>query len=97
MKTLLGFVVLSFFFLSCGGYRETITQKNEKGQIKFVGNSLNVSISIDDGPLFVIDKPDVVYQVQPGKHNIKVYKNNQMIVNRDLILDSNAIMEIDIP
>ena len=97
MKLFLGVLILSFVLMSCGGYNETVTQKTEKGQIKFIGNVLQTSVSIDDGEMFVIDKIDLVYQLKPGKHNIKAYKNDQLVVNRDVILDGNVIMEIEIP
>jgi hypothetical protein len=83
--------------MSCGGYNEGVLQKAEKGQLKFVGNILQTTISIDDGKPFAIDKKDVVYSIKPGIHSIKAYKNNQIVLEREVFIDNGITMEIEIP
>ena len=82
---------------SCGGYQETITQKSEKSFLKFTGTTAGASFTIDGGELVTIDKGDFIYQVKPGKHEIKVYRTNQIIVNRSVFVDSQATMEVEVP
>ncbi|MDP1675413.1 MAG: hypothetical protein Q8L88_01010 [Bacteroidota bacterium] len=96
MKQLVMLLFFSFVMLSCGGYNEGVIQKTEKGQLKFVGNVLQATVSIDDGETFVIDKVDIVYQIKPGTHSIKVYKNNALVVNRNVFVDNGVTMEIEI-
>ena len=82
---------------SCGGYKETITQKSEKSFLKFTGTTAGASFTIDGGEMVTIDKGDFVYQVKPGRHEIKVYRANQAIVTRSVFVDSQATMEIEVP
>ncbi|MDD8018709.1 MAG: hypothetical protein PHP42_10085 [Bacteroidota bacterium] len=96
MKQILMVLFFSFSIISCGGYNEGVIQKSERGQLKFVGNVLQASVSIDDGESFVLDKADVVYQIKPGTHVVKVYKNNQLVVNRNVFVDNGVTMEIEI-
>ena len=96
MKQILILFFLSFTISSCGWYNEGVIQKTEKGELKFVGNVLQSSVSIDGGETFILDKVDVVYQIKPGTHLIKVYKNNQLVVNRSVFVDNGVTMEIEI-
>ena len=50
-----------------------------------------------DGQRSPVDKKNKLYQISPGKHNVKVYRDGQLIVNRILILDNNVIKEVQIP
>ncbi len=88
------FLTVALILNSCGGYREVVIQKQEKGAIMFSGNALNSIVVIDDGPSFRIEKNDVVYELSPGSHNVKIYKNSQLIIERTIFLDNGPIMEI---
>ncbi|MCK5426773.1 MAG: hypothetical protein KAJ34_03685 [Thermodesulfovibrionia bacterium] len=107
------FLLLLFgvlFIISCG-YTEGIIQKSDKSYLKFTGNWENVSVQIDDLEPFVLEsyiaksedqerkvRPDKkLYQVSPGKHILKVYRDGSLIVDRLLILDNNVIKEVHIP
>jgi len=95
---------------SCG-YKEGIIQKSEKSYFKFSGSVKNVSVQIDNnepfalGTLIVdedgterkVNKENKLYQVSPGKHALKIYRNGELIVNRVLFLDNNVIKEVQIP
>lgn len=97
MKNSIIVLLVSAVLLSCGGYNTAAIQKIEKGQLKFVGNVLNANISIDDGKVFILDKADVVYEISPGMHVIKIYKDDQLVVNRNINVANDVIMEIEIP
>ena len=97
MKFSMFIFLISFFFVSCGGYNEGVVQKAEKGFLKFVGDIKTVTVAIDEGEGFSLDQKIEVYQVKPGKHSIKVYRDNQLIVNRVVLVDNQTTMEIQIP
>jgi hypothetical protein len=95
-------VLLVFTILYSCGYREGIIQKAEKSYIQFSGNIQNAQIQIDDMDAFVIqaepgkEKP-YLYQVQPGKHLISIYRNSQLIIKKIVFIDNQATMEVEIP
>jgi len=98
MKNVSLALLFCLFLTSCaGGYRETITQKSEKSFLKFTGTTAGASFTIDGSDMVTIDTGDFVYQVKPGKHEIKVYRANQVIVSRSVFVDSQATMEIEVP
>jgi hypothetical protein len=97
MKLSIIILLISFLICSCGGYNEGIIQKSEKGFLKFVGDIKTVTLVIDQGEAFLLDPKIEVYQVKPGKHTIKMYRNNNLIVNRNVIVDNQTTMEIEIP
>ncbi|MEW6739383.1 MAG: hypothetical protein AB1325_05690 [Nitrospirota bacterium] len=111
-KIILIYFVLLFFLTSCG-YKEGIVQKAEKSYLKFVGNWQNALVQIDDTTQFKLETfivstnetgttekkspEDKLYQLPPGKHTIKIYKDGIMVVNRLLLLENQAIMEVFVP
>jgi hypothetical protein len=97
MKFSIPIILVSLFIISCGGYNTGIVQKTEKGFFKFVGNINSVTVAIDDGEGLSLDPKTEVYQVKPGKHSIKIYRNNQLILDRVVIVDNQTTMEIQIP
>jgi hypothetical protein len=97
MKFSIPIILVSLFIISCGGYNTGIVQKTEKGFFKFVGNINSVTVAIDDGEGLSLDPKTEVYQVKPGKHSIKIYRNNQLILDRVVIVDNQSTMEIQIP
>lgn len=106
MKNVILFIFGIMILHACG-YQEGIIQKGEKSFIKFTGNRTNVSVQIDDMKEFVL-KPGApsetnssnvnkLYQVSPGQHSIKVYRDGELIVNRILFLDNQTTVEVIIP
>jgi hypothetical protein len=97
MRTVLAVLLLSMVVFSCGGYTTGTIQKVEKGFLKFVGNPQGVMITIDEGTPFAYNPEIELYSLAPGKHTVKVSRNNQMLVNRTIILDNQVTMEIEVP
>jgi len=103
---------LLFLFLIACGYREGVIQKSEKSYLKFVGNWQNAQVQIDDlnqfklddyiiretesGPRQVPTEPKL-YQISPGRHLVKIFKDGVMVVNRVLILENQAVQEVFVP
>jgi hypothetical protein len=96
MKILLT-VLATLMFVSCGGYNTATIQKSEKGFFKFTGNMEQVRIVIDESELSRSENKDAVYQVKPGNHKIRVFRNEQLVVDRILFVDDQATMEVEIP
>jgi hypothetical protein len=97
MRYSLFILLVSSLFVSCGGYNEGIVQKEGKGFLKFVGNINAITVSIDEGKEFLLDPAIEVYQVKPGKHAVRMYRDNQLVLNRVVIVDNQTTMEIQIP
>jgi outer membrane usher protein FimD/PapC len=97
MKKYFAALMLAFLLVSCGGYNETITQKADKSFLKFVGATTEVTVTIDGTNTFTLDPKIEVYQITPGKHRVTIYRNNQLVVDRNLIVDNQATMEVQIP
>ncbi|MEX2117266.1 MAG: hypothetical protein WEB37_10280 [Bacteroidota bacterium] len=100
MRSFIAATVCLLFFACAGGYVEGVSQKSEKGFLKFVGNTQFATVSIDGKPAFSLaeDKEkDVVYEVKPGNRQVRVFRNNQLVVDRNVFVDNQATMEINIP
>ncbi len=96
MKNILLLAILSILLISCSSSSESVIQKDLKGQLKFTGNVLQCTVTVDDKHTFVIDKEHIVYDITPGMHTIKVYKNNALKVNKSVYIDSGSITEVEI-
>jgi hypothetical protein len=100
-------LVLGIMVLHACGYQEGIIQKGEKSFIKFTGHWENVSVQIDDIDQFVLktgsdaerssNNENKQFQVSPGRHSIKVFRDGNLIVNRILLLDNQTTTEVIIP
>lgn len=95
--------------LACGGYKEGMRQPDQESYIWFSGNTAAAVATINNGEPIALDAPvadqegnkthdgKTFYRVKPGKHEILVKRNNQVIVNRVIIVGSGAEKEIAIP
>jgi hypothetical protein len=97
MKLLVITFFLSLILSSCGGYNTGILQKSDKGFIKFSGNTVGMSISLDDGVRFTKDEKVDLIELKPGKHNIKVFRDETLMVNRIIIVENQNTIEIEVP
>lgn len=110
MKNFLLLIFLVMVIVSCG-YKEGVIQRADKSFLNFTGNLQEASVQIDNAEPFMlksyvvdaegqqraVDNKNKLYQISPGKHNVKVYRGGQLVVNRILILDNNVIKEVQIP
>ncbi len=97
MKLIIGILTASIALMSCGGYTTGTIQKAEKSFLKFTGRMQGTTISVDDGAQFAFDPKIELYEVKPGKHGIKIFRNNQIIVDRVVIVDNQTTFEIEAP
>lgn len=89
------------FFAGCGGYGEGVEQPAERSYLKFSGDLRNVMVKIDDrAPLSLAERgagQSVVHRISPGTHRIKVYRADEVIMERILILENQVTREVQIP
>jgi hypothetical protein len=98
-KLWLSICCLTLLF-SCG-YQTGIIQRADKGYLRFSGSwsSDEVTTKIDGREPFRPNSSDTstLYEVTPGKHTIKVWRYDRIVVDRVVFLESQATFEVPIP
>jgi hypothetical protein len=96
-------ILLISLIYACG-YKEGVIRKGEKSYLLFTGNTANISLSIDNSEPFLLkiknnnsDAPQKLYQVSPGKHLLKIYRDRILIVDRVIFLGNQETMEVHVP
>ncbi len=98
MKKLLISLGLLFVLLYSGcGYKEGVATGERKSSIYFSGNTKGLTVSIDGGEEFRV-RPgrNNQYRVKPGKHNIRVYRGENIIVDRKVYIGDGIAKEIGV-
>ncbi|MDP8269151.1 MAG: hypothetical protein P9L97_10515 [Candidatus Tenebribacter davisii] len=92
------FVILVFSLLTGCAYNAGIIQKEDISYIKLTGNLVEISLQIDDNEIIPLIEPtdNTVYEIDPGLHLIRVYRNGEMIVKRNLFFDGNITKEVNV-
>ncbi len=98
MKNILIIASLFTLFTLYGcGYKQSVTTGGQKSYLYFTGNSENVLVSVDDGAKFSVKSgKDNQYKIKPGKHLIKVYSGNKIIVKREIYVGDGIAKEIEL-
>jgi hypothetical protein len=90
-------VLLSVLLFSGCGYKEGISAGDQKSYLYFSGNTEDVTVSVDNGEPFSVEQGrNNQYKIKPGKHTVRVYRDNKMIVNREIYVGDNIAKEIGI-
>lgn len=110
MKKILFLLLIGILLLQQGchhGSREGITVKDNVCYLRFMGDVNGVEVSINDGEKFVLPEPESkrpdsfkprnLYQLTPGKHTIKIFRNGELILNRIVYIGQNETKEVQIP
>jgi len=100
MKLFLLSITLFFLviFSGCGGYKEGLNVGEQKSYLYFSGDVNNTQVSIDDGALFSVKSGiNNQYKTKPGKHDVKVYRENKIVVHRNIYLGNGVAKEIEVP
>ena len=96
MKTII-ISIIFLLFVGCA-YNPGTVQRAEKSYLQFIGNSEGVRILIDENNTFELaENKDMLYQLSHGKHTLKIYRNNNLIIDRIIFLEDHGTMEIIIP
>ncbi len=96
MRMLLSVVFLFFALTSCG-YQEGIVKKSDRGFLWFTGRTDDATVKIDEAEPFSLKEGNVVYQITPGQHTIKVFRNGRIVIDRVLFIDSQFTKEVELP
>ncbi len=96
--------ICAIFLSGCGGYKEGMVQPDQESFIWFSGNLEAAVATIDNGAAIKLDEPSeadpegkTLYRLKPGKHDVVVTRNGQVIVNRSIMVGSGAAKEIAVP
>ena len=104
--------VLAMFVLTGCGYQEGIRQPDRQSYIWFSGETKEAVAIIDDNEPFKVEQTSSVdsetgervskqgrtlYQVKPGKHEIVVKKDGQVVVHREVMIGAGTTMEVHVP
>jgi hypothetical protein len=95
--------------VSCG-HREGVRQPDNLSYIWFSGNTDGAVAIIDGNESFKVDltyinsggekvKTDgkTLYEVKPGKHEILVKRNGEVVIHRVLMINLGATKEVRVP
>jgi hypothetical protein len=94
------------------GRREGVVQKPDASYLHFTtldkeNYKSTLSLAIDEGQPFAIEIDKTtnrntrftykdLYQIAPGKHIIKVYKNNTLVIEKQIYVGNQETVEIEI-
>lgn len=113
MKTTSVFVAACIMMILVGacGFKEGTTLPDSKSYVWFTGKTDGVVAIIDEqqridlGPSYYIDaqgnkkakKTPVHYEIEPGKHSVRLIRGGETILERTLLFGNRMTTEIQIP
>lgn len=96
-KILLTIGLVTSMFLSGCGYKEGVATATQKSYLYFTGNIEHTMVSIDNGEEFSIKSgQNNQYAIDPGKHLVEIYKDNSLIIKRNIFLSDGVAKEIEV-
>lgn len=107
ISVLISISLLITIFGCTYGKREGTIQKDSSSNIRFIGNVIDAQIQVDNGEKITLSEkgsdrmnafnPRKLYQVSPGKHNVKVYRSGEIVVDKLIYVGIGEIKEVNIP
>ena len=90
---------ISLILLYCCSLNTGTIQKAEKSYLKFIGKAEFVTVIVDDDRSFDLNtvEKNAVYQIDPGKHRIQIYRSGELVVDRVVFVEDQGTMEILLP
>ncbi len=101
-KTIYFFLITCIFMsLTACGYKEGIVQSSTNSYLQFTGNIHNAFVTIDDSDPFPIQSKSengktMLYQVSSGKHKIVLKRDNNVVLNREVLVGQGMTKEIHV-
>lgn len=96
--------VFALCLSACGGGGTASTrQADNKAYVWFNGSTEDVVAFVDgQGPIFLEDftsgnKKEVHFEIEPGKHTIRLERNSIVIVERTVLIGNGMVKEIEVP
>lgn len=97
MRHLLSIFALAALLLSGCGYKEGAATGERTSYLYFSGDTDAVTVSVDGGERFEVEAGrDHQYKIQPGKHNVRVYRGDNLIVEREIYVGDGIAKEIGV-
>ena len=100
MHYFLNFLLLCMVTLTMSGCASVKTEVIQKAE--FTGDTESAIVSINDNQYNfdltkVAKNNEILYKIDTGKQRIKIFKNNQLIIDRVIFLENHVTTEINIP
>lgn len=98
MRYFLSSIVLGLLLSFSGcGYKEGVVTGEKKSYLYFTGNTKDITVTIDQNPSFTVEAGrDNQYSVKSGKHIVKVFRENQLIIEREIFISDGVAKEIGV-
>jgi hypothetical protein len=94
---LLVLTILAVVSFSGCGYKEGVATGAQKSYLYFTGNVDGAAVSIDDSEEFEVKAGrDNQYGIKPGKHIITIYKDDMLILKREIFVGDGIAKEIEV-
>ncbi len=96
-KTILTIGLIASIFLSGCSYKEGVSTATQKSYLYFTGNTHDTTVSVDNGEKFSVQAgKNNQYSIKPGKHLVEVYRNNTLIIKREIFISDSIAKEIEV-
>lgn len=98
MKKILSILSLLLLLLASGcGYKEGVATASQKSYLYFSGNVSDIKVSVDDAVEFsVLSGEKHQYAITPGKHTVKIYRGEHLLVVREIFISDGVAKEIEV-
>lgn len=98
MKNIILTIGLLFILALSGcGYKEGVATTSQKSYLYFTGNVNSTVVSIDGSDKFTVQAgKNNQYSIEPGKHIVEVYRNENIIVKREIFIGDGIAKEIEV-
>jgi len=93
-------ISILFLLFSCSHTVNTgAIQRAEISYIKFIGNFEDVTVVLDSAnPIDLSNEKDnTLFRTDKGKHSLKIYRGDNLIVNRIIFIEDHATFEVLVP
>lgn len=94
-------ILMVAFFVIIGvngcGYKEGVVTTEQKSYLYFTGNIKDVKVIVDNGEGFAVESgKDHQYKIASGKHTVTVYRNDIIILKREIFVSDGITKEIEV-
>jgi len=89
--------LITAILLSGCGYKEGVVTTTQKSYLYFTGDINNIMVRVDEGDKFNVKAgKNNQYSLKPGKHLVKIYRNNKLIIKREIFISDGIAKEIEV-
>lgn len=98
MKYAISIISLALIFTVSGcGYKEGVAIASQKSYLYFTGDTDRIKVSVDGGKSFSVKEGQLnQYSIKPGKHLVEIYRDNNVIIKREIFVSDGVAKEIEV-